>query len=90
MEKTQRVRRLFVGFFITIISCILLYKAICTEVIRPIDTVVIAIINSDLTLHIFLDSAWSLFIVAPIVIIALIIMFIFGFFLMDEEEIECK
>jgi len=84
MEKTKRKRRLFVGFSVILISCVLLYKALCTEVIQPIETVTIAVINSNLTLHIFLDSAWSLFIVAPIVIIALLIMFIFGFFLMDE------
>jgi len=82
MEK--RRRRLFLGFFIVIISCILLYKALCSEVIYPIETITIAVINSNLTLHIFLDNAWSLFIVAPVVIIALLIMFTFGFFLIDE------
>ena len=82
--KKERIRRLFLGVFLIIISWILLYKALSYEVIDSIQMITNAIVNSNLTIHIFLDSAWHLFIVAPIVIIALLIVFVFGFYIIDE------
>jgi len=82
--KKERIRRLFLGIFLIITSWILLYKALSDEVVHPIEMITDAIVNSNLTLHIFLDNAWNLFILTPVIIIALAIMFTFGFFLLDE------
>jgi len=77
-------KRLFLGFFLIFISLIMSAKVIWLYILNPIETIVTAISNSNLTIYILLNNMWDLFLVAPIMIIMLAIVFTFGYFIVTE------
>ena len=80
----KSIKRSFLGFFLIFISLIMTTKVTWTYILNPIETVVTAISNSNLTIHILLNNMWDLFLVAPIMIIMLAIVFTFGYFIITE------
>ena len=77
-------KRSFLGFFLIFISLIMCAKVTWLYIYKPMETVATAISNSNLTIHILLNNMWDLFLVAPIMIIMLAIVFTFGYFIITE------
>jgi len=81
----KKIKNLFLGIMIIIVSCMSLYNVLTTNVIEPISALITAIVYSNLTMYIILGCIWNLFIVAPIMVVTLIFLLLFGFLTIYDE-----